>query len=285
MVDLSRAKTILIFCFLSLNLFLAVQLWYSPRSLEAEAGLTAAEAGQAREALAAAGYELTTALPRQAPRLALLHVMREPLDDSVWPQRVLGSAETKKTVAAGKTSFHRGEERLEVMPDRLVFYTPGSGPEAPRKSDEGRRQTVESFLRERGFWQEGLKFDRSFPGAPGTNYYRYVQTFQGLPLFSGGVEVSVTDGAVREVTFYRVQPVAFGGREIQVISAAEALAAFVRTRPALPDRRIVNIALGYFSQDYDARRWEIAPAWRIVIADGRSFYVNAFTGEKALTDQ
>ena len=282
-MDLSRAKTILIFCFLLLNLFLAFRLWYSPRNLEDGAALTAAEAGHAREALAAAGYELATVLPRQVPRLALLHVTRQPLEAALWQQRVFGTAETEKTLEAGKTIYIQGDERLEVTSDMLVFSTTGSG-QTGTKTDEERRQTVESFLRERGFWQEGLKFDRSFPAGPGTYCYRYVQTFQALPLFAGGVDVRVQEGAVREVKSFLVQPLEFSGREIQVISAADALSTFVRTLPSLSDRRIVNITLGYFSQDYDARRWEIAPAWRIATADGQSFYINAFTGEKESPD-
>lgn len=278
-MDLSRAKTILIICFLLLNLFLAGRLWQFPRFIPAGGVLTAAEVEQARQALAEAGYELATAIPRQVPRLALLHVTRRPLHVSEWQRLVFGTTETEKTEENGKTVLLRGKERLEIGVDgRLVFHRPAPVP-GGGETDENNRQSVESFLRERGFWREELKFDLSFPGSAGTSYYRYVQMFQRLPLFAGYIEVRVTDGKIREVRASWLQPLEFSGHEVRVISAADALTAYLSKELSPPDRRVVDITLGYFSQDYDASRWTIAPAWRIAAADGRLIYVNAFTGE------
>lgn len=278
-MDLSRAKTILIISFLLLNLFLAGRLWQLSRYLPAGSALTAAEVDQVRQALAEAGYDLLTPLPREVPRLALLHVERQSLIASEWQLQVFGTTETEKTVMDGKTVYRWENQRLEITEDGLLLlYRPAPGPGGGNAAEDN-RQTVEKFLRERGFWREDLRFDLSLPGGDGTNHYRYVQTFQGMPLFAGYVEVRVTEGLVREIRAYRLQPLELSGREVRVISAAEALAAFAGKGLPLPDRRIISVSLGYFSQEYDASRWEIAPAWRIVTADGRMFYVNAFTGE------
>lgn len=278
-MDLSRAKTILIICFLLLNLFLAGRLWQFPRYIQARGAPTAAEVDRSRQALAEAGYELATAIPRQAPRLALLHVTRRPPIASEWQRIVFGTTETEKSEENGKTVFLRGKERLEITVDgRLVFSRPAPVPDGG-EADEDNRQSVEKFLRERGFWRDDLQFDFSFPGGAGTSYYRYAQVFQRMTLFSGYVEVRVTDGIIREVSLSWLQPLEFSGQEVRVISAPEALTAFIGKGLSLPDKRVVDITLGYFSQDYDASRWEIAPAWRIATADGRQFYFNAFTGE------
>jgi hypothetical protein len=277
-LDLSRAKTILIICFLLLNLFLAGRLWQFPRYIPAGA-LTTAEVEQARQALAEAGYGLETAIPRQVPRLALLHVTRRSLNAAEWQRLVFGAAETEKSEENGKTVFLWGKERLEIeMDGRLVFSRPATVPGGEEAAEDS-RQAVENFLRARGFWQEDFKFDLSFPGGAGTNYYRYVQTFQRMPLFAAYVKVRVTDGIIREVRISWLQPLEFSGHEVRVISAQEALIAFIGKGLPLPDRRVVDITLGYFSQDYDASRWTIAPAWRITSADGRMTYINAFTGE------
>jgi hypothetical protein len=275
-MDLSRAKTILILCFLLLNLFLASQLWQVSRYLPAGGALSATEVEQAQLALASAGYELSALLPRQVPSMALLHVTRQSLAVTDWQRRVFGTSETSKAVQDGKTVFLLENERLEITPYgqlkfSLLDYRRGTGADS--------RQSVERFLRERGFWLEGLKFDLSFPGEPGTIHYRFVQIFQKLPLFAGYVEVRVTEGKIREVTLRRLQPLEFSGREVRVISAAEALEVFISKDLFLPDKRILDISLGYFSREYNASRWEIAPAWRIAAAGGHFFYVNAFTGE------
>lgn len=259
-----------------LNLFLANQLWQVSRYLPAGGALSASEVEQAKRALASAGYDLTASLPRQVPSLALLHVTRQPLAAADWQRQVFGTAETAKTVQDGKTVYLQKNERLEIAPYGQVKF---SRLDYRQGTSADSRQSVERFLRERGFWQEGLKFDLSFPGEPGTIYYRFVQTFQKLPLFAGYAEVRVIGGKIGEVTLYRLQALEFSGREVRVISAAEALEAFISKGLSLPDKRIVDISLGYFSQDYNASRWEIAPAWRIAAAGGQFFYVNAFTGE------
>jgi hypothetical protein len=264
---------------LLLNLFLAGRLWQFPRFLPTAGTLSAAEADQARRALAEAGYDLATMLPRQVPQLALLHVTRRPLVAAEWQRLVFGTTEIEKLAEDGKTVYLRQDERLELTADgRLIYYRPAPAP-GGGDAGERNRQAVENFLRERGFWQEDLKYDFSFTDGSGTGYYRYVQVFQRMPLFAGYVEVSVISGAIRKVEVNRLQPLEFSGREVRVISAAEAVAAFINKDLYLPDRRIVDITLGYFSQDYDASRWEIAPAWRVATADGRLLYVNAFTGE------
>jgi hypothetical protein len=41
---------------------------------------------------------------------------------------------------------------------------------------------------------------------------------------------------------------------------------------------IIDFSLGYYSQEYDAERWEIPPVWRIRLDNGEVYYINAFTG-------
>lgn len=282
-MDLSRAKTILIVAFLMLNAFLGYRLWLSPQSLRAGGSLTGDEVERLRELLQSNGYEIATAIPRQIPRLALLHVARLPRRDSslVRTFRFDGAPRTPRE--DGGSLYAREGESLEIAQNGHVVYRNHN--RSGLGLGEETRTQAERYLREMGLWQDDLKIDLNALRDPrGGTRFRYVQTYQGFPLFFCSVEVLLLDGIIVEVSMYQVAPLGFSEREITVISALEAVETFVEQARSLSDRRIVDISLGYYSQDYDAERWEIAPVWRIAVADGTAFYVNAFTGEAETSD-
>lgn len=279
-MDLSRAKTILILSFLALNLFLGFRLWQSPEFLRAGGGLTSEEAAHAEEMLSTAGYELLVTIPRQIPRLSLLHVSQPPVREESWPRSFWGEDVLGEAIyESGLILYSKGEESLEVAANGLVIFRSDKPTESQAGTDDN-RPIVEKFMRDRHVWQENLRFDYNFREGELT-CYRYLQSYQGLPLFTSYVECRVAEGHVRETRLYHIIPLGFSGKEIQVVSAAEAVDTFIQQqRINFKDKKIVDISLGYYSQDYDAERWEMVPVWRIAAADGAVFYVNAFTGER-----
>jgi regulatory protein YycI of two-component signal transduction system YycFG len=278
-LDLSRAKTILIAAFLMLNLFLGYRLWYSPQILQSGLSLTGQDADKARDLLQNAGYELTVAIPRQVPRLSFLHVVRDVSGGAAWAEIFLGQGAQREAGQNGKTIFKKGESSVSIAPNGQVAFS-GRVPmsDMPGGSEDD-RQLVERFLRERGIWQNDLKFDLITKDGQESVIYRYVQTFQGLPLFFSTVDVTMSDENITEVVVYRVLPQGFSDTDVQVISALDAVEMFVENNSGPHGQRIIDISLGYFSQDYDAARWEIVPVWRIAASDGAAVYINAFTGE------
>jgi hypothetical protein len=277
-LDLSKAKTILILAFLALNLFLGYRLWFTPQLLQAGQSLTGDEADQARELLQAAGFEVAAAVPRQIPRLSLLHVSREEINHSKWVRSFFGEWIAGEKDGEGNMRYQNGDTILTVTPNGQVIYRSGSGPTAPAGEDP--RYLADRFLREKDLWPDDLKYDYMVPRDPqGVVRHRYVQTYQGFPLFFCVVETAVRDGRITEMTAYRVAPLGFSGRDIQVISALEAVEMFLEQKPYFPEQKITDISLGYFSEDYNAQRWEIAPVWRMAGATGHTVYINAFTGE------
>lgn len=279
-MDLSKAKTILILAFLLLNIFLGHRIWVSPQQLQAVRVLSGEDLEEARRLLAAAGYELAVPIPRQTPRLSLLHVSREQQPKDAWAEIFLGGSVPGVAADKGLIVFNKEGNSVTVAPSGQVVFRSTATTRKSLISPEENRQLAERFLRERNLWREDLKLDFFRPpDAQGGSFFRYVQTYQGFPLFFSTVEVVVADGQVREVKVYRVVPQSFSPKEIQVISALEAVQMFVKQPSGLRERKIVDISLGYFSEDYDAKRWETVPVWRIAGADGVSVYVNAFTGE------
>jgi hypothetical protein len=276
-VDLSRAKTILIISFLMLNIFLGLRLWYSPQYVRERGGLTAEEAELSRDLLQEAGYEVTAVVPRQIPRLYLLNVARPPVDKNFWPLKFWGDEpEIGAKSPEGAITFQKGNELLEIFPGGMVFFRKFVGNDA---TGEDSRPLVERFLRERGLFEDSLKFDLSFPRNGGTYVYRYLQTYQGFPLFSGHVEIQIGSDGISGAEIYYLEPLGFSNKEMRVISAVEAIKTMIQQPGEFTHKKIIEISLGYHSQHYNAERWEVAPVWRFAASDGSVFYVNAFTGE------
>jgi regulatory protein YycI of two-component signal transduction system YycFG len=277
-VDLSRAKTILIVAFLTLNLFLGYRLWFSPQLLLSGQAMTHEEVDRARELLNGAGFELTAAIPRQIPRLSLLDVGREDRNEAEWAMKFFEESLTGRRDEKGNIVFTKGNSRVTVAANGHVSYQGSAIPLTAGSEDT--RQMVEAFMRERNLWRDDLKHDVTLPrDGQGTVRHRFVQTYQGFPLFFCLAEAAVTDNRITELEIYRVVPRGFSGKEIQVISALEAIEMFLEQKVSFSDQRIADISLGYFSADYDAQRWEIVPVWRIADSAGNAVYINAFTGE------
>jgi regulatory protein YycI of two-component signal transduction system YycFG len=280
-LDLSRAKIILIIAFLSLNLFLGFRLWLSPQYLQTSGVLTDEEAEQAKEVLVSAGYEVLTTVPRHIPRLSLLHVSRLPQQPASWPKSIWGDVPVEQMLAGtGNIVYTYGEETLEIATNGVVTLHVAKPPQISTGEDP--RSLVERFLKERNLWFDDLKYDLSVQRDGALVRYRYLQTYQGVPLFFSYTDVKMVDGSLAEVKLYRVVPLGFTEQEIQTVSAAEAADAFVQSADSPGNRTIIDISLGYYSQDYDAERWEIVPVWRFASTDGTAFYINAFTGEAEL---
>lgn len=277
-MDLSRAKTVLILAFFALNIFLGHRLYFSPQPLKADGILTSEEAESASEMLRTAGYELLTDIPRQIPRLSLLHVSRLTLQEQIWADKLLGTNSIRGNTSDGSLVFIKGSESVLFSADGYLNFK--FIPRAGGQGSEEIKANAERLLQDYGLWQDDLRFDLFLPhGSPGGGRVRFVQTYQGIPLFFSYTDVFFSSGQFTEVKMFRVVPLSFSNEEIQVITAADAIAGFLEDAPAFSEKRIVDISIGYYSRNYDAFRWEVAPVWRIAAWDGKIYSINAFTGK------
>jgi regulatory protein YycI of two-component signal transduction system YycFG len=278
-MDLSRAKTILIVSFLTLNIFLLFSLWQSPSYVSQRGGISSDEAELTRNALLASGYTVSAEIPRLTPQLSLLHVARKRVDGAAWAAKLWGIVPSGSWLAEqGVLRYVMEQETLDITPNgNITLYRSRMGNSTATGQED--RNSVERFLRERGFWYDSLKYDLTIVLGNEKKQYRYLQGYQTFPIFNCYVDIIVTSGQITQVSYYEVEPLSFSGNELQVISAAVAVDTLFRQPGSFTAKHIVEINLGYFSQDYDAERWEIVPVWRFAADDGTVFYVNAFTGE------
>lgn len=272
-MDLSRVKTLLIIAFLGLNLFLGYKLWFGRLSPGQGSVLSSSQVEEARQLLSEKGFELQAAIPRQIPQLSLLTVSRRQKEPADWLQLFFAGEEYTAENAEGGRLYLADGASLLIRKNGQVIYK--------KEPDDGDAEaaTVESYLQEQGLWNDGLKLDLLFSVSEDVDCYRYVGTFQGFPLFSCATEVFLQDKQVVEVRINPLVPLGFSENKVTAISALAAVKIFVAAGHNFSERKIADISLGYYSPSYDASSWEAAPVWRIAAADGRAFYINAFSGD------
>ncbi|CAM5798028.1 two-component system regulatory protein YycI [Brevibacillus borstelensis] len=103
----------------------------------------------------------------------------------------------------------------------------------------------------------------------------YWQVYDKVPIFIAPLEVYLADGSILgyRQTYLNIRS---QGTSRPIISAYKAIRSLVEKQVIHPGERIENVTLGYYGS-YDAEIQGLAPVWRI-IHDGKQHFVNGFTG-------
>lgn len=295
-MDWAKARLWLILLFALLDGYLALQVraeraaWQSWAWVPPGSASEPSSAQVARQ-LAEAGVLLETGLPSGAPALPLWSVRAQPADGEALARRLFGAggwtAEPWPGSPGSYTYVDRKtpQQRLTVLREGPVeVQEPAGGGGA--SSPEAARQAADAFLGRLGWPPAGqLAYDglEASTRAGGGLVVHYVEMFQGRPLFGGYAAVEVRGGEVTHLEGVWLEVGGRGGASRPVMPAEEALLRLAADRGANPAQplRVREVRLGYFSpvyRVYEANRWDVAPVWRVRLADGSVYYVNAYTG-------
>ena len=281
-MNLSRAKTILIYAFLGLNLFLCFQLFGEELLNPLRVRVSRNEWRYVEEQLANNGYILETKVDRSVRKSAFLTV--SPSATVKETVRKHFNIPATFTTGPGEVHLYMGREaQLRVYPGGLlrVDLTPGFPLLQERAvADETVLVSLtERYLQENGLALAEIRFDHLVRSGKKTVLH-YVQIFEGMPLFSGYLKAILENNTLLAVEIYLLEPeTPLEEREMEVIPAARALLRLTELLgPSAPPRRIVKADLGFYSREYDAEKWEMPPVWRFLFDNGESCFINAFTG-------
>lgn len=248
-MDWSKAKTILIWAFLLLDLFLGYQVYVSRNQHWFATETYQGYGGELEEVLAERKIQLQTEIPQETPTMNYLNAEYRPLDSidseklanrQMYVEKSSIIAELAPPIEIKQTDDpEENSRRLASAVKHMAEYVPDS-----------------LFSSEQELW--------------------WWQTHEGVPLYTAPLRVSVQDGkAVRyQQTYLHVFSKGMGR---QVISARTALRSLVEKEYIQSGEKVEDISLGYYGHEYDAVIQVLAPVWRIVHG-GYIHYVNAFTG-------
>lgn len=282
-MDWARAKTILIVAYVALNTVLCVRLIADPgRASASTRTLPRAEAEAAKQEARENGIEIGCAIPRKAPAMSLLVVSKteEKLGERMLERGAKPSAYEKE----GKTVYEAGQERVTAYENGVLVYEALDREQSePFEFDENEAVSIA-----KRFWEErvGLPRDCRLDSVLWEDRYdaygvNFCQQHQGKSLFSGRRYALVSPQGVTFALLSWFEVVGQGQLSYPVLTAAEALRALYSLFPKEASEEaavLKDVSLGYFTEAYNARRWEAVPVWRFGFEGGDNFYVNAYTG-------
>ena len=289
-MEWSKAKTILIICFLVGNLILGYQLYGDPRDhLEKDGEVLWApgteETSQSlRKAFADLDIEVEVSIPEDAPRMYALSVEHDEPEVKDFKQAFFSSGEEVENIlVGGRLGGYRTEEAVLVLAGSgaLRFQRVDSVEEEDMDHEEV-REVAESFLDRPGLRPGSIQFDYKHLGEDIFSLF-YTQFYRDTPIYGGGIVVNVKGGEVREYQrlWYRVT--GYAGRLRQVMSATHAISEnlmrIVKMIEESDAEKIVDINLGYYAgTKQQEEKWHAEPVWRIRLDDSSIIFINAFSG-------
>ncbi len=293
-MNLERAKLILIIAFAGLNLFLAYHLFWPDFGRLTRIAVSDEEVNQLESLLNENNYFLETSLDRSMRTGAFITVSTSLNYQRSLLLRLL--REGAQFSHSDQANFYRKDEITAIIHPtgliRIVYTPPQQIVEDSTTADRRElRNQVEQYLRNEQFMPDGAVFDYLEQNDKGDLIFHYYQVLEEAPVFAGHFKVTLAGDRLKSMDIYWLTPLEREpAREMEVITAPEALTNFIHdVGPSREPQQITAVKLGYFSGEYDAEKWEIPPVWRIVLQNGKIYYINAFTGnleqESVIPDQ
>jgi len=278
-MNLGKAKTVLIICFLLLNIFLGYRLHERMKRITQGINPDPMQWQQLEVSLAEKGLILEAAPPAEVKTAALLKVF-SPIEVEETAKELVGSENPTGFDSDGVYKFNGPLGEASVYQDGSLDYKcsfPSSEEELNR---EDAIQLCEGFWSDRG----GLPPDAYLAETIKKGLSRYIvvyhQSYLNVKIFASVIEMEVTPAGVERVHIYWLQPDGFRGEEQPLLRPAEALRRFAQVYPSCSkEGTISSVDYGYFSRPYKAQEWDLPPVWRVSLASGEFYYVNAFTGQ------
>ena len=252
-----RIKTVLIFLFLAINIFLLTLLGAESLSKTRAAKEKGEAAGAA---LAQNGISVEVPVPYKTPKLGTLTLENPKAEPETLAERILGG----RAVQVGDA--WRREGKILVLQERGFRYDSGMEAVIPEKKDVSR---LREELSNMGFSMEYAKGYREGEAVV------FVQMPDGVQLFESALSVYPTaDGTIArmEGVWANITKKNYERRAIK--PAADALLAFLRSGER---GKITAITCGYavLRAEDGYRTADAIPVWKVETADGAVFYEDA----------
>ena len=285
-MNLGRAKTALILAFLGLNIFLACCLFLPELNRLNTAIVSREKLRQVETELNRNNFTLEAPLARSIQKSAFITVAPSATELKRLRQQFSTDAFSTILDETGVQIYRSPGKVVRVHPGGLVEITytaafPTAGVE-DGLSDAAVAAVVEQFLEMEHLLPSQAEFDYLEREDTGDLVVYFYRNDDEQRLFSSYCSVVIGGGRIRTVDIFWLDLLEWlQERSVEVIAAAEAVCKLVQEiGPSPQPCRIVQVDLGFYSQEYNAEQWEVPPVWRIRLDCGGTYYINAFTGSR-----
>ena len=154
-------------------------------------------------------------------------------------------------------------------------------------SKEDAKRLADNFLRKMDYDLSALKIDYTEEGK-GQYKFLYYEIYKDDYIYNSYVEIFIKPGGIEYANIYKMKPVKYTEFSRSIYAPDEILFGFMNQIKKIEDSNniivIQKIDIGYLfeSEEMIANGGEAVPYYRITLADGRSFFINAYTNKIAL---
>ena len=275
-MDWSRAKTILIFIFLALNIFLVYNLVAKESKV-----VTIAQKDilDVQSILQKNNIYLKAQVPNKIKPKSFLKIEDAPYKESDLVKSFFGSSQgVQKTVVLGITTYKKGLMSLEIYQNKKIIYN-----NEPNDNIKGSNQKkiegyVESYLNSKGIFHEYAQ-ESGFSSNNEEYELEYKQIFHDNEIFPSYMNIKLSDKGITRIESLWFSPLGFIGDIKDIKTPLEALFVFAKDIGNKDKVTINDISLGYYlSDNIQNAAVSAVPVWRIKSSDGFVYYYNAYEG-------
>lgn len=275
-MDWSRAKTILIFIFLALNIFLIYNM-----AAEESKVITIAQKDilDVQSILQKNNIILKAQVPNKISPKSFLKIEDASYKENDLVKNFLGGSQgAQKVAASGVTTYKKGLMSLEIYPNKKIVFTNEPNDNIKGFSQKEIENYAESYLKAKDMFPMYAQ-ESGFILSDGGYELKYKQVFHDNEIFPSYMDIKLSDKGITKIESLWFSPVGFIDDAKDIKTPLEELFVFAKDVENKDKITIDDISLGYYlSDDIQNASVSAVPAWRIKVSDGYTYYYNAYEG-------
>ncbi|UNC93702.1 two-component system regulatory protein YycI [Candidatus Contubernalis alkaliaceticus] len=287
-MEWSKAKNILIMIFLALNLFLGYSLWEDIYLNYPSRIISQKEIEEAEARLEAVNLELKINISPQIFTMSFLTVSNQEQQGEILAEKLLDPEQPfsfNKGTEGTPQVYRQDKNQIYIWENGRVIFTREPMVDLEQSQDEVLEEgaaisLAEEYLENAQLLPVDARLEEVHSIGDNRYQIRYNQVYKNQTLYGGYLLVQITPRGLEQFELYWLDPQGFSGQEMNNISAAAALGRLADSLEPFSERTAVeSMNIGYYSEVFDAQKWDMVPVWRIRLSNRRTYYINAYTGE------
>jgi len=277
-MDWSKAKSILILLFLTLNIFLIVYI----SAYKLGQGVSRETLADAREILYSRNVKLECEIPAYNSETSRLIYENGRFDRSKIAELLLGSVYQLSEKDGKDSELADGSKKLVFKGSDLFVFTDGkpSGQLDISDKDEVEKQLRE-LLTGMGMQMSAYKLDWFYKNSDGSAAFVFTEKHRQFLVFDNYARVTVENGGISylECRYKKVKSLS---KEMTRIMPAYKILLKNFGSSESAAITIIDIDIGFkgYNPEKDAKQYSEGPAWRIMMENGTARYFKAYDGEE-----
>jgi hypothetical protein len=285
----AKVKNILIIIFLILNSILG---YMNYQKRVAVYTLTKEQENNIKKLLYDNNIMVYTLLPEKSPPMRKLILVPKFIDGDEQTKlfrTIFGDTENiaVTTITTDQnekqTVYSKGKAKIGFAPGYVFYRADLSAEKDSVFTKEQSKKLADEFLEKLGYTVSKMQWQ--FKEDNSSYIYTYYETYNGDILYNSYADLLITSKGIEKADIYRMKPVKYTDLSRSIYAPDEMLFGFMnqmKKKQGFEEILVIQkIDLGYFieSESPWRKEGEGIPYYRITLANGRNFYINAYTNQ------